>query len=309
MLSKNPVKCPKLLLKMAQAYPPVQTAIVNAGAHLPMASAKAATAARLIEPVFFGNADEIKSQATMLGWDISDYELIHATSEMQAAELAAKAASTGNISSLMKGNIHTDVFLKKLLDKQWGLRTGHRLTHVFYMSVAGHERGLIITDAAVNVQPDFETSKLIVSNAVIFAQALGIAKPNVAVLSATEEPSIAIPSSIHAAKLAKWASENIDSARVCGPLAFDLAVSRNAARIKKIDHPVAGNADIVVVPEIVAGNALYKMMVYFMGACAAGIVLGAKVPIILTSRADPPEARLASAALASIISQNHRPNL
>jgi phosphate acetyltransferase len=305
MLSNNPVECPKSLLKMAQAYPPVRTAIVSAGAHLPMASAEAATKARLIEPVFFGRAEEIKKQAAMLGWDISEYELYDATDEMQAAELAAEAASTGNVSSLMKGDIHTDVFLKKLLNKQWGLRTGHRLTHIFYMSVVGHERGLMITDGAVNVQPDFETSKSIVSNAAILAQALGIAKPNVAILSATEEPSIAIPSSIHASNLAKWTSENIDNVQVCGPLAFDLAVSPEAARIKKIDHPVAGNADIIVVPDIVTGNALFKMMVYFMGACAAGIVLGAKVPIILTSRADPPEARLASAALASIISQNH----
>lgn len=303
MLSKKPVECPKSLLKLAQKYPPVRTAIVNAGAHLPMASAEAATMGRLIEPVFFGNAEEIKSQATMLDWDISQYEVVDATDEVQAAGLAAEAAGTGQVSSLMKGNIHTDVFLKNLLDKQWGLRTGQRLTHIFYMSVVDHERGLIITDGAVNVNPDFETSKSIVNNAVIMAHALGVAMPNVAMLSATEEPNAAIPSSIKALELAKWASENIKNAQFCGPLAFDLAVSANAARVKKIDHPVAGNADIIVVPEIVTGNALFKMMVYFMGACAAGIVLGAKVPIILTSRADPPEARLASAALASIISQ------
>ena len=152
------------------------------------------------------------------------------------------------------------------------------------------------------MQPDLKTRQSIVENAVTLAHKIGIEEPKVAMLSATEIPSNAIPSSIDADELSKWASSKIPDAQFCGPLAFDLAVSPEAARIKKITHPVAGNSDVIVVPEIVTGNALFKMMVYFMGACAAGIVLGAKIPIILTSRADPPEARLASAALASIIS-------
>ncbi len=304
MLTKHKPECPAGLLNKAKSLPPVRTAIVNAGAELSMASALAATREDLIEPVFFGDEKAIREWATELEWDISSFQVVEAADEATAAELAAREAGGGTIGSIMKGNIHTDIFLRKLLDNRWNLRTGRRLTHIFHMSVPGSDRALMITDAAVNVQPDFKTQKSIVENAVSLAHLLGIEIPKVAMLSATEVASEAIPSSIEAAELADWASANITNAEFCGPLAFDLAVSPEAARIKKITHPVAGNADVIVVPEVVCGNALFKMMVYFMGACAAGVVLGARVPIILTSRADPPQARLASAALASIIGAN-----
>ena len=306
MLTKSKIVCPPDLLKKGKLLPPVKTAIVNAGSELPMASARAAQIEGLIEPVFFGQPEAIKIQAENLDWDISSYELVEAGDESIAAERAAEHASKNQIDSVMKGDIHTDTFLRKLIDKRWQLRTDHRLTHVFHMSIPGSKHPLLITDAAVNVQPDLKTRQSIVENAVALAHNLGITEPMVAMLSATEVPSNAIPSSIDAHELSEWANSNISNAQFCGPLAFDLAVSPDAARIKKIDHPVAGNADIIVVPDIVSGNALFKMMVYFMGACAAGIVLGAKIPIILTSRADPPEARLASAAIASIVCQNRQ---
>lgn len=304
MLSQNEIKCPDGLLNAARALPAVRTAIVNAGAYLPIASALEATREGLIEPVFFGDQVQIRHHAEKLDWDISVFQIIHADNEGHAAELAAKAAGSMDVASVMKGDIHSDVFLRMLLDKRWDLRTGRRLTHVFHMSMPDFDHPLLITDGAVNVAPDFKTKQSIVENAVNLAHQLGITRPNVAFLSATEEAIMSIPSSMEAAELAKWAKEHVKGAEFCGPLAFDLAVSHETARIKKFNNPVAGNADIIVVPEIVAGNALYKMMVYFMGACAAGIVLGAKVPIILTSRADPAASRLASAALASIISQS-----
>ena len=301
MLSNSKIECPPGLLEKAKLLPVVRTAIVNAGSELPMASAKAAQAECLIEPVFFGQSDAIKNHAEILDWDISGLEIIEAGTESIAAEYAAEHASKDLVGAIMKGDIHTDVFLRKLIDKRWQLRTERRLTHLFHMSTPSNERALLITDAAVNVQPDLKTRQSIVENAVGLAHSLDIKEPKVAMLSATEVVSDAIPSSKEAGELAEWASSNIKGALFCGPLAFDLAVSPEAARIKKVTHPVAGNSDIIVVPEIVAGNALFKMMVYFMGACAAGVVLGAKLPILLTSRADPPEARLASAALASII--------
>jgi phosphate acetyltransferase len=187
-----------------------------------------------------------------------------------------------------------------LLSPQAGIRTGRRMTHAFHMSVAGFERALVIADAALNVAPDLETKQAIIENSIDLARAAGVAEPNVALLSASETVSERMPSSADAAALTQWAAQ-LPDAQIFGPLAFDNIVSRQAALMKGIDHPVAGDADIVVVPNIECGNALYKMMVYFLGACAAGLVLGGRIPVILTSRADPPAARLASAALAVLI--------
>ncbi len=306
MLSEAAIKCPPVLLDMTRGMPPVRTAIVSAGSQTVMASARAATDAGLIEPVFFGKEAVVRDHAAELEWDIADFTIVDATSEEAAAERAAEMAGGGGVSSLMKGDIHTDIFLRKLLDRHWGLRTTQRLTHIFHMTTPACARALLITDAAVNVKPDFETQKSIVINAVTLAHALGIQTPKAALLSATEVPSISIPSSMEMARLSDWAVDAIENARVFGPLAFDLAISPTAAKIKRVTSPVAGDADIIVVPDIVTGNALFKMMVYFIGACAAGIVLGAKVPIVLTSRADPPEARLASVALAAIAAARHR---
>lgn len=300
MLSRLPVTCPPSLLEKAQTLPPTRTAIVNAGARLAMISAHDAFRAGIIEPVFFGDADEIKRQAEELEWEIAGHTLVNADGERAAAEAAAKYAGAGDADMIMKGNIHTDTFMRAMVGKEAGLRTGSRFTHVFHMTVPDRDGALLITDGAVNVHPDFETRKAILQNAVTMAHALGNPSPHVAILSATEEPTETIPSSIDARQLSDWARDNVADAKVIGPLAFDLAVSPDAAQVKGVAHPVAGNADIVVVPDIVSGNALFKMMVYFMSACAAGLVLGAKVPILLTSRADPPAARLAAAALGAV---------
>jgi len=191
------------------------------------------------------------------------------------------------------------------LNREAGLRTAGRLTHVFSMTFPGtspsDDKPLLIADAAVNAAPDTITQQSIVENAIAVARQLGIARPKVAFLSATETPNEHIASSLVAREMADWAKQNISDADFCGPLAFDLCVSAKAAQIKGVDDPVAGAADIIVVPEVVVGNALFKAMVHMMGACSAGVVMGAKVPVVLTSRADPVAARLASVALANLM--------
>ena len=301
MLSTVPVECPRRLLEAADGLPALRTAVVNAVSPVVMESVREATEANIIEPVLFGDADKIARCAEEVGWDIGGREIVEAADEREAAAKGAAAGGTGRVDALMKGHVHTDVFMSAALKRDAGLRTGRRLTHVFHMTVPGEDDPLLISDAALNTHPDVETKQAIIANAVDVARAVGTDTPNVALLSATEEPTEHVPSSLEAAELTAWAKSNVDGARVHGPLAFDLAVSPDSARIKGIDNPVAGNADVIVVPDIVSGNALFKMMVYFMSACAAGVVLGAKVPILLTSRADPPEARLASAAVASIM--------
>lgn len=301
MLSTRPYVCPPSLLERARRHPAVDTAVANAGAALALESAKQATEAGLIRPILVGDAEDIARTAEAIGWAIDEYETVHAPDEEQAAQKAAAIAGSGDAGALMKGHVHTDAFMMAILNRESGLRTGRRLTHVFHMTVPDTERALLITDAAVNIAPDLETKFEAIRNAVGLAWALGVDGPRVAILSGTEEATERMPSSMDAASLTERAAAELDEALVHGPLAFDNAVSPEAAQVKGIDHPVAGNADILLVPNIETGNALFKMMVYFMSACAAGIVLGAKVPAILTSRADPPEARLASAAIASIL--------
>ncbi len=304
MLSRRPFQCPPALLSRAQSAPPVRTAIANAGADLPLESTRLAVDAGLMEPVLVGDREAIAAAAGRIGWDIGGLEIVDAADEASAGMTAAKLCGDGVADALMKGHIHTDTFVRGILSRDSGLRTGRRLTHVFHMTVPGDDKALLITDAAINVAPDIETRLQAAANAVDLAIALGIDAPRVAVLSASEEATEAMPSTLDAAEITARATSAIPNASVFGPLAFDNAVSPEAAALKGIDHPVAGHADILLVPTIETGNALFKMMVYFMSACAAGIVMGAKVPAILTSRADPPEARLASAAIASILAQH-----
>lgn len=303
MLSSRPFQCPPALLERAQSAPPVRTAIASAGADLPLESARLAVAAGVMDPVLVGDRNAITAAADRIDWDIGGFEIIDAADEATAGMAAAKLCGDGTADALMKGHIHTDAFVRGILSRDSGLRTGRRLTHVFHMTVPDDDKVLLITDAAINVAPDIETRLQAAANAVDLAIALGIESPKVAVLSASEEATEAMPSTLDAAEITARAVSEIPNASVYGPLAFDNAVSPEAAAIKGIDHPVAGYADILLVPTIETGNALFKIMVYFMSACAAGIVMGAKVPAILTSRADPPEARLASAAIASILAQ------
>jgi phosphate acetyltransferase len=281
---------------------PVRTAVVNAVNELVMESARDATLAGLIEPVLIGNPAEMSRAADAIGWDIGVYQIIDASGEDASAMAGAMAAGRGDVQALMKGHLHTDSFMKAVLNKEAGLRMGRPLVHVAHLTLPGRAGSFILSDGALNPAPDFETKKSIIANCVALARALGNARPKVALLSATEVISPRIPSTAEAAELTKWArAGGVPDADVDGPLAFDLAVSPESVRIKGIVSPVAGAADILIVPEIVSGNALMKMMTQFMGACLGGIVMGAKVPIILTSRADPAASRLASAALAAAL--------
>ncbi len=302
--SPPPIQCSQQLLDQTKSLPAIRTAIVNAINDVALQSARDATEAGIITPVLIGERAQMAAAAQSIGWDISRFEQIEALDETAAANAGAQAAGRGDVASLMKGHLHTDVFMRAILNREAGLRLGQPFTHIFHLTLPGDDGALLLTDCALNPAPDLELKKAITRNAVTLARATGIARPKVAVLSATEVPNKHIPSSLEADELKHWAVSAMPDADLDGPLAFDLAVSAEATRIKGITSNVAGAADIIVVPEIVAGNALYKMLVHFAGACAGGIVLGAKVPIILTSRADPPAARLASAALAAIAAQS-----
>lgn len=304
MLDKRPTECPTSLLDAVRGRPPVRTGVVNAVSDVVLESVRDASSAGVVEPVLYGDRAKIASGLESLGWDAQNIEIVDAPDEGAAATMAARDAGQGSLAALMKGHVHTDTFMRAVLNRDAGLRTGQRLSHIFHMTVPGRQGSLIISDAALNTHPDIETKKAIISNVATLSHALGIARPRIALLSATEEPSEHMPSSMDAAALAEWAKSDVADADVQGPLAFDLAVSSDAAQIKGVEGPVVGRADAIVVPDIVTGNALFKMMVYYMSACAGGLVVGAKVPVLLTSRADPPAARLASACLAAIASVN-----
>lgn len=304
MLSKIPFEFPPYLTKRAAGLSPLPMAVAGAGHPLVMDSARRATEGGFVEPVLVGDADGINEIARQIGWDISQIRLVPADGERQAAEIAASLARGGEVAALMKGHVHTDTLMRAILTRNAGLRTDRRVSHIFHMTVPGRDRVIHITDAAVNVQPGVAEKLDIVLNAVDLAQNLGMETPKVAMLSGAETVNPAMPSSVEADEVVRLANSGaVKGAIVDGPFGFDNAVSPEAARIKGVDSPVAGLADILVVPNLEAGNFLFKQMVYFMSATAAGIVLGAKVPVVLTSRADPPEARLAAAAIASIIGE------
>ena len=301
MLSQLTPVCPQPLLNQAQALPAMVTAVVNAGSELALESAKLAFEAGIIVPILVGNIASIQKAAQAIDWNIDQFELIASESEEDSAANAVQCVHQGTAKLLMKGNLHTDVLIRALLNKEHGLRTGERLSHLFHMSVPGSDRVLCITDAVVNVSPDTKTQLSILRGATDVMHALGNLKPKVALLSATEVVTQAMPSSIAAKQLlAAMSDQDHEAADVFGPLAFDGAMSPEAAKIKGITHPVAGYADVLLVPNIETGNAIFKQLVYFNGATAAGVLMGAKVPVMLTSRADPPAARLASAALAVV---------
>jgi len=309
MLSAAPFECPSWLLDRARENPPLRTAVVNAGTRLAMESARAAADHDLINPVFVGDAGEISVAAADIGWDIRNFEIVEAGDEQEAASRGVALAHDDKVDALMKGHVHTDVLMRAVVDRKQGVRRRQRPSHVFYMTVPGNDRPLCITDAVINVAPRVRQKIDIAMNATGLLHATGNTNPKIALLSATEVPQPQMPSSMEAAEVAERARNGeISGAIVDGPMSLDIAVSGEAARIKGVESPVAGCADVLLVPNIDAGNILFKQMVYFMSATAAGLVVGAKIPITLTSRADPPEARLASAALASIYSAN-RDNL
>ena len=302
MLSSVPFEFPAYLARLAGGLSPLPMAVAGAGHPLVMDSAWRAAEAGFIEPILVGDAGEINAIAGNIGWDIAEIRVVPSRGEAQTAETAASLARGGEVAALMKGHVHTDALMRAVLARGADLRTDRRVSHIFHMTIPGRDRVIHITDAAVNVLPGVVEKLDIVLNAVELAQKLGMAEPRVAMLSGAETVNPAMPSSVEADEIVRLANRGaVTGAVVDGPFGFDSAVSPEAAKIKGIDGPVAGQADILIVPNLEAGNFLFKQMVYFMSATAAGIVMGAKVPVVLTSRADPPEARLAAAAIASII--------
>jgi len=294
--------CPDDLIERALKFAPPRIAIARAGAPAPMEAAQDAAEAGVMIPVFVGERDRIEREAKALNWDISGFELIEAEGEDGSAAAAASVVREGQADVLMKGHLHTDSFMKAAINRDYGLRTDKRFVHIFHMSAPSGGKPLLISDAAVNVAPSMSTRQDAIQLVTDLAQRLGTERPRIAILSATETPIEAVPSSIEGRDLAAWAAENVPDADVRGPLAMDLILSSEAAETKGMaDDPVAGQADAIIVPDIVAGNALFKTLVYVGGACAAGVVMGGSAPILLTSRADPPAARLASAALSQIL--------
>lgn len=303
MLSKIPIEPPQDLLEMAANHPPVTAAIVGSHSLSTLEGIQQALAHRLINPILIGDREATWKLAGQIGLELDPFSFIETRSEADAASIGARLAREGEVGMVVKGQIHSDGLMRPLVHRATGIRTERRLTHLFHMTVPGSRRALMITDGALNVAPDRETRKEIIINAVDLARGIGIPSPKVALLAATETPSEAMPLSIESAELAEWANRHIDNITAAGPLAFDNIVSSEAAQLKGITSPVAGSADIIVVPTIETGNALFKMMVYFMSACAAGVVLGGRVPVVLTSRADPAPARLASIALAGLLAR------
>tara|TARA_A100001011_G_scaffold350140_1_gene389191 strand:+ start:3420 stop:4328 length:909 start_codon:yes stop_codon:yes gene_type:complete len=300
MLSNKEIVCPNNLLKIAKEKGPVKAVIVNAGKTVAIESAKQAVEANLIIPVFVGDKSIIEKISKEIKWDISKYQIIHEQVENNTAPIAAKLASEGKVKIIVKGHIHTDVLMKAVLKRDLNLIGKKRLSHIWHMTLEKNDRPFIITDGALNVLPKLETKMHILKNSVEFAKRIGINKPKVSILSATEEVLESVPSSMEAKDLTSRAKDEGIDADVFGPMAFDNSVSEKAAQIKGIKNTVAGKTDILLVPNVEAGNGLVKMMIFFMGACAAGVVVGGKVPVVITSRADDTQARLASIAAAIV---------
>jgi phosphate acetyltransferase len=292
------------IIAQAEETPAIPTAVVFPTSEVALRGACEAAVANIIVPILIGPAARIIALAASLGLDISGFELVAAASDQDAAESAVEMCRSGKARILMKGDLHSDIFMKAVTRDVTGLRTARRISHVFIFDVPAYPRMLMITDAAVNIAPTLMDKADIVQNAIDLAHVLGLEKPRVAILSAVETVNPKILSTIDAAALCKMADRGqITGGVVDGPLAFDNAVNFRAAEIKHIDSPVAGRADILVVPDIESGNMLAKQLEYLANAEAAGIVLGARVPIVLTSRADGAKARLASCAVAAMVAE------
>lgn len=292
----------RALMDRACGRDPIVTAIAHPCDATAIAAAVEAAEAGLIVPILVGPEAKVRKAAQDAGVDIAPYRLIDAAHSQAAAATTVALVRQGEAAMLMKGSLHTDELLHAVVAADGGLRTGRRLSHVYLMDVPAYPRPLLITDAAVNIAPDLETKRDIVQNAVELAQILGIATPKVAVLSAVEVVNPRMQSTLDAAALCKMADRGqITGALVDGPLAFDNAISPQAAAEKGIVSPVAGLADILLAPDLEAGNMMAKQLSFMAGADAAGVVLGARAPIILTSRADSKRARLASCAVAVLI--------
>jgi phosphate acetyltransferase len=303
--ASEPLTLFESLIKDCQKRPPIPVAVCWPCSQVSLAGATEAAEAGLILPRLVGSEPEIRAVADEAGLDLKSYDIVDANSEEEAAAKSTEICRAGHAKALMKGSIHTDLLMRFVLQKEGGLRTSRRVSHVFIMEAPLYDRTLLITDAAINIYPTLEEKIDIVQNAIDLAHLLGNREPKVAILSAIETVNPKIVSTLDAAALCKMADRGqITGAILDGPLAFDTAVSEEAARVKHLSSPVAGRADIVIVPDLESGNMLAKQLEYLGGARLAGIVLGAKVPIILTSRADSAESRVASCAVASLLARS-----
>jgi phosphate acetyltransferase len=295
------------LIETAQAQTTIKVAVAHPCDDVSLQGAIEAARLRLIEPILVGPAERIRQVAAQAELDIGAMEIVPSEHSHDSAAKAVELVAAARVEALMKGSLHTDELMAAVVSRQTGIRTARRISHCFIMDVPNHPDALIITDAAVNIAPTLDDKVDIVQNAIDLAHAMGVTEVRVAILSALETVTAKVPSTIEAAALCKMADRGqITGAVLDGPLALDNAISAEAAAIKRIDSPVAGRANVLVVPDLEAGNMLAKSLSFLAGADAAGIVLGARVPIILTSRADSVLTRLASCAVAVMVAAARR---
>jgi phosphate acetyltransferase len=295
------------LITRAQSEDTIKVAVVHPCDDVSLEAAVEAARLHLIEPILVGPVHRIRSEADRSGWDIGGMEIVPSEHSHDSAAKAVELVRAGRAEALMKGSLHTDELMGAVVSRQTSIRTARRISHCFIMDVPNHPDALIVTDAAVNIAPTFDEKVDIIQNAIDLARAMGVEEVRVAILSAMETVTAKIPSTIEAAALCKMAERGqITGALLDGPLALDNAISPAAAAIKKIVSPVAGRANVLVVPDLEAGNMLAKSLSFLAQADAAGIVLGARVPIILTSRADSLLTRLASCAVAVMVAAARR---
>ena len=294
----------KSILLDAKQFPAIKTAIVHPVTKEAIEGIVEAATNKLIIPLLIGPIDKIKQAAYSLEIDLSAYEIISTEHSHAAAEKSIALARSGSVSMIMKGSLHTDELMRAVLDKEKGLRTSRKMSHAFVIETITYNKLLLLTDCALNIYPDLMCKKDIVQNSINLAHAIGIKNPKVAVLSAIETINNKFPSTIDAAALCKMMDRNqLVGGIIDGPLGFDNAISTEAARIKNIISPVAGDADILLAPDLEVGNMLAKQLQYLSRAKLAGIVVGARIPIVLTSRADLAEARLISCAIGQLYRQ------
>jgi len=297
----------QILIERCREQGAIRAAVVYPCSREALGGAVEAARAGLISPILVGPKKTIEEIAAKENIALADYPVSEAEDPVAAASQAAALVRTREADVLMKGSLHTDELMSVIVSREAGLRTARRISHVFVMDVPSYDRLLLITDCAVNIAPDLKVKRDIVQNAVDVAHVLGIETPKVAILSAVETVNPDIPSTVDAAALCKMADrDQISGAILDGPLAFDNAISAKAAQVKGIRSPVSGDVDVLVVPGLEAGNMLFKQLQYLAGSEAAGVVVGTKVPVVLTSRADSPRTRMASTAVACLLAHYRR---
>jgi len=295
---------PEDLKNKALETPNIPAAVVCPNEESVFLAVKESREMNLIDPTLIGNKNLITQSAKDIGLNIEDYNILEADNEEQSALAACQLSNENKTKIIIKGNLHTDILMRSYLKKEFNLLEGKRLSHIWHMTTQQLKKPLFITDGALNVLPRIDIKLQILKNAVHFYNKLISNKPRIAILSGTEDPIDSMPSSMEAKKVMDLSIKEEINAFVHGPLAFDNAISEKAAKIKKIENEVAGNADILLVPNLETGNSLSKIMVYFMNACAAGIVIGGKVPVVVPSRADSKNSKLASIMAAIVAVKN-----